>query len=152
MRLLRNNLDRERLHANEKEDEESPTRNNTKERCMKRQTKVEGRNVRGHRQGTQSNDVVSTLKPRMNKRALLATLLIITSACILGSLVIVKQSTPVSQHRVHITASYRTRVSSHDPAYSLPVLDVVESPQPIPKILHNVYLDGRQYVYYSLSL
>lgn len=88
----------------------------------------------------------------MSKRVLLATLLIIISACTLGSIVIVKQSTPVSQHRVHITASYRTKVSSHDPAYSLPILDVVESPQPIPKILHNVYLDGRQYMYHSLSL
>lgn len=123
----------------------------TYERCMKRQTKSKDA-VKGHRHGTHSNDVLPMHEPRMSKRVLLTTLVVITSACTFGSIVIVKQSTPVSQHRVHITASYRTRFSSHDPAYSLPTWNDIESPQPIPKILHNVYLDGRQCLHHSMRL
>ena len=79
---------------------------------------------------------------RTNKCVLKATLVLIIAACTFGSILIVKQSTPVSQRLVRITASYHTRVARHHPAYTLPTLDAVESPQPIPKILHNVYLDG----------
>lgn len=78
----------------------------------------------------------------MNKRTLKATLVLITAACTFGSILIVTQSSPVSQRLVRITATYRTRILNRDPSYNLPTLDAVEGPLPIPKILHNVYLDG----------
>lgn len=78
----------------------------------------------------------------MNKRVLKATLVFFIAACTFGSLLIVKTSKPVSQRLVRITANYRTRVLSHGAAFGLPDLNAVETPRPIPKILHNVYLDG----------
>lgn len=86
------------------------------------------------------HDVCQTPETRMNKRVLKAMLVI--AACTFGSVLIVKQPTPVSQRLVRITASYRTRVLSQNTYYSLVALNAVESPQPIAKILHNVYLDG----------
>ena len=78
----------------------------------------------------------------MIKPCLRTILLLVVAACTFGSILIVKQSDPVSQHLVRITASYRTRVPIQDLAEHLPSLNAVESPEQIPKILHQVFLDG----------
>ncbi|KAL3136090.1 hypothetical protein ABBQ32_007113 [Trebouxia sp. C0010 RCD-2024] len=78
----------------------------------------------------------------MIKPCLRTILLLVVAACTFGLILIVTQSDPVSQHIVRITASFRTRVSSQDVAQRLPSVDTVASPEPIPKILHHVFLDG----------
>lgn len=80
--------------------------------------------------------------PSMIKSCLRTISLLVVAACTFGLILIATQSDPVSQHLVRITASYRTRASSQGVAHSLPSVDTVASPEPIPKILHHVFLDG----------